>query len=49
MNERLNSRRLRGFNEIELGTYHALPKKNFYTIKGYYVKFKKIYENLKNI
>jgi transposase-like protein len=24
MNERLNSRRLRGFNEIELGNYHAL-------------------------
>jgi hypothetical protein len=29
MNERLNSRRLRGFNEIESGNYHALPKKIF--------------------
>jgi hypothetical protein len=27
MNEGLNSRRLRGFKEIEPGTYHALPKK----------------------
>jgi transposase-like protein len=25
MNERLNSRMLRGFNEIELGNYNALP------------------------
>ena len=29
MNERLNSRRLRGFNEIELGNYHALPGEIF--------------------
>jgi len=29
MNERLNLRRLRGFNEIELGNYHALPGKIF--------------------
>jgi hypothetical protein len=25
LNERLNSRRLRGFNKIKLGNYHALP------------------------
>jgi hypothetical protein len=25
LNERLNLRRLRGFNEIELGNYHVLP------------------------
>jgi len=25
LNERLNSRKLRGFNEIELGNYHAFP------------------------
>jgi transposase-like protein len=29
LNERLNSRRLRGFNEIELGSYHALPGEIF--------------------
>jgi hypothetical protein len=29
MDERLNSRRLRGFNEIELGSYHALPREIF--------------------
>jgi hypothetical protein len=29
MNERLNSRRLRGFKEIELGNYHALPGEIF--------------------
>jgi hypothetical protein len=29
MSERLNSRRLRGFNEIELGNYHALPGEFF--------------------
>jgi hypothetical protein len=34
MNERLNSRRLRRVKEIEPGNYHALPEKNFYTIKG---------------
>jgi hypothetical protein len=27
MYERLNSRRLRGFKEIEPGNYHALPEK----------------------
>jgi len=29
LNERLNSRKLRGFNEIELGNYHAFPGKIF--------------------
>jgi cytoskeletal protein RodZ len=29
MNERLNSRKLRGFKEIELGNYHALPGEFF--------------------
>jgi len=29
MNERLNSKRLRGFNEIELGNYHVLSGENF--------------------
>jgi transposase-like protein len=29
MNERLNSRRLRGFKEIDSGNYHALPEKIF--------------------
>jgi len=29
LNERLNSRRLRGFNEIEVGNYHALPGEIF--------------------
>jgi hypothetical protein len=29
MNERLNSRRLRGFKEIESGNYPALPEKIF--------------------
>jgi transposase-like protein len=29
LNERLNSKRLRGFNEIELGNYHALPGEIF--------------------
>jgi hypothetical protein len=29
MSERLNSRRLRGFKEIELGNYHALPEEFF--------------------
>jgi transposase-like protein len=29
MNERLNSRRLRGFKEIESGNYHALPGESF--------------------
>jgi hypothetical protein len=29
LNERLNSRRLRGFKEIELVNYHALPEKIF--------------------
>jgi transposase-like protein len=32
LNERLNSRKLRGFKEIESGNYHALPEE-FYTIK----------------
>jgi transposase-like protein len=29
LNERLNLRRLRGFKEIELENYHALPEKIF--------------------
>jgi len=29
MNERLNSRRLRGFNEIELGSYQAFSREVF--------------------
>jgi hypothetical protein len=29
LNERLNLRRLSGFNEIELGSYHALPGEIF--------------------
>ncbi|QER42546.1 hypothetical protein F1847_07250 [Thermodesulfobacterium sp. TA1] len=29
LNERLNSRKLRGFNEIELGNYHAFLGKIF--------------------
>ena len=29
LNERLNSRRLRGFKEIESGNYHALPGEIF--------------------
>jgi len=29
LNERLNSKRLRGFNEIELRNYHALPGEIF--------------------
>ncbi|QER41647.1 hypothetical protein F1847_08770 [Thermodesulfobacterium sp. TA1] len=29
LNERLNSRKLRGFNKIELGNYHAFPGKIF--------------------
>jgi hypothetical protein len=33
LNERLNSRKLRGFKEIKLGNYHALLGEFFYTIK----------------
>jgi len=29
LNERLNSRKLRGFNEIELGNYHVFSGKIF--------------------
>jgi hypothetical protein len=32
-NERLNSRRLRGFNETEVESYYALSKGCFYTRK----------------
>jgi len=29
INEKLNSRRLRGFNKDRMGTYHVLPNKVF--------------------
>jgi hypothetical protein len=34
MDETLNSRGLRGFNEIETGNYNALPEKIFTQYKG---------------
>jgi len=33
LNERLNSRKLRGFKEIESGNYHGVSGEIFYTIK----------------
>jgi hypothetical protein len=35
LNERLNSRRLRGFKKIELGSYHALSRGIFTQLKGH--------------
>gem|GEM_PF-5895146 len=37
--ERLNSRRLRGFNEIEFRNYHALSRKFFYNKRDTMVSY----------
>jgi hypothetical protein len=36
LDERLNSRRLRGFKEIKAGNYHALSEKFLNAKKGHY-------------